>query len=1393
MPRSAKYQDALTLIGAVLLISGAARADDCNSNGVPDDADIYAGTSRDCQPNDVPDECDIAAGTSHDYNANTVPDECDPDCNGNGTPDFIDILMEHSEDCNTNGVPDECEPAEDCNTNGVQDICDLAAGTSGDCNTNAIPDECEMDCNTNGFPDDCDLAAGTSPDCNTNAIPDECETECNGNGIPDDCDLAAGTSDDCNSNGAPDECDLAAGTSPDFNTNGVPDECEEDCNTNGWPDFWEIAIGIAEDCNDNLIPDDCESQNDCQPNGILDICDLVGGTSDDCNGNAIPDECDVAAGSSDDLNSNGVPDECEFDCNSNGLPDLLDIALGTSGDCNSNAIPDECDIAACAPDDLSCADCNANGVPDECEPDCNTNGIADECDLAAIMAYNASHGTLPDEQGFTLVHSNTNPSPDYKIENGALHQGPTSLPGYQHYVSSDLLLDFTVGFQFTAVLEVVSSDYANCYGRPLAGYGIGATDDEQRVFWIWIAEDRIIVHNSTTDTSTGSSFDTTGLYHDYRFVVEESVGSLFVDEELFVSVEVGPVGQECEANTVWFGDGTSCAQSETYLRTLAYHSPADPSGGNSTDCDLNGIPDECESPDDCNTNGIQDFCDIAAGTSQDCNTNAIPDDCELADNDCNTNSVPDQCELVENDCNTNAIPDDCELVDNDCNANNIPDDCDLVAGTSNDCDGNTTPDECQPDCNTNGIADACDITGGTSADCTSNGTPDECEPDCNTNGLADSCDIGAGTSEDCTGNGVPDECETDCNSNGAADSCDIYAGTSADCNSNGVPDECDIDGGTSVDCNTNGTPDSCDIGSGTSLDLNGDGIPDECERVIFVNLDAPGADDGTSWTNAFRDLRDALGEAATNGLPTQVWVAANVYTPAGPDGNREAAFELADGVKVYGGFAGDEAAFDQRNPALNVTTLSGDLNADDETTGDNGENSHHVVTAIDTDATAALDGFTITSGNADGTDPYDRGAGLLIDEGHAMAKNCIFVQHAAQYGTVYLRESNSDLTDCRFGENSAYLGGGLYSDSGAQPTLTNCSFHQNTAHKGGAVFTGASSTPALVNCLFVGNSAEIFGGGLYVGNSSPTLTNCAFSANVAEGNGGGVYVTFGTSYVAIRNSIFWGNVDAGGQDESAQIHVAVGTVEVDYCCVQGGWTGDGGTGNTAADPLFVSPPDDGGDGWGTGDNDDLGNLRLQPGSPCTDAGDNEADTSHNTQGLQALPDTDLDQASRFLDDPQTVDTGNGDSPVVDFGPYEFWGDCNTNGVADDLDITAGTSLDCNANVIPDECDIASGSSTDANSNGVPDECENCPYIYDLSGDCFADSTDLGLFAACWLLSEGDVGWDGNACADKDFDCSGVVDATDLGLFAGAWLKAHDEIDPANYPECRTCQGDIVCP
>ena len=185
-----------------------------------------------------------------------------------------------------------------------------------------------------------------------------------------------------------------------------------------------------------------------------------------------------------------------------------------------------------------------------------------------------------------------------------------------------------------------------------------------------------------------------------------------------------------------------------------------------------------------------------------------------------------------------------------------------------------------------------------------------------------------------------------------------------------------------------------------------------------------------------------------------------------------------------------------------------------------------------------------------------------------------------------------------------------------------------------------------------------------------TMTNCTMT-----GNSSGIYNEVGV--LTLTNCILWGNI-------SGEINDSVGLAwPVTYSNIQGGYAG---TGNIDADPLFVDP--DGADNIpGTEDDD----LHLLPGSPCIDAGDNTA------PGLVGITE-DLDGNPRFVDDPGTADTGNGDPPNVDMGAYEFaacplLGDLNADLVVNGLDVMG--FLDC---LITG--DTPGGDCTCANMDGV---------------------------------------------------------------------------------------------
>ena len=126
----------------------------------------------------------------------------------------------------------------------------------------------------------------------------------------------------------------------------------------------------------------------------------------------------------------------------------------------------------------------------------------------------------------------------------------------------------------------------------------------------------------------------------------------------------------------------------------------------------------------------------------------------------------------------------------------------------------------------------------------------------------------------------------------------------------------------------------------------------------FVNEAASAGGDGTSWETAFQSIGDAL-DRTFAGFEQEVWVAAGTYATNEGEfrtvDDREATFHLHNGMKLYGGFAGNEASVDERDLENQITVLTGDLGGDDDNADANnisetyqdivGDNAYHVVTA----------------------------------------------------------------------------------------------------------------------------------------------------------------------------------------------------------------------------------------------------------------------------------------------------------------------------------------------------------------------------------------------------------------------------------------------------------------
>jgi hypothetical protein len=317
--------------------------------------------------------------------------------------------------------------------------------------------------------------------------------------------------------------------------------------------------------------------------------------------------------------------------------------------------------------------------------------------------------------------------------------------------------------------------------------------------------------------------------------------------------------------------------------------------------------------------------------------------------------------------------------------------------------------------------------------------------------------------------------------------------------------------------------------------------------VIYVDSQAGGTNDGSSWTNAYTDLQTAI--TAARFEENNIWVAAGTYKPqtsvpgTAPEQLlngvvREYHFSLKNGVGIYGGFSGTENSLADRDVMANQTVLSGDIGIE----SDPADNCYHVLyhpSSTNLDASAILDGFTITAGNADGIDVHSSGGGM------------------------YNNASSPTVTNCTFFENSAAMyGGGMYNEA-ASPSVTNCTFDNNSAGTdAGGMLNADAADPQVINTTFTGNTAGSNGGAMLNAICAPTVTNCTFTGNTAGSNGGGMYNA--SALPVVVNSIFWNNGTEIDDDSGADATVT-------YSVIQGGWSGTGSN-NSAADPLL----DDGG-------------------------------------------------------------------------------------------------------------------------------------------------------------------------------------------------------------------------
>lgn len=352
--------------------------------------------------------------------------------------------------------------------------------------------------------------------------------------------------------------------------------------------------------------------------------------------------------------------------------------------------------------------------------------------------------------------------------------------------------------------------------------------------------------------------------------------------------------------------------------------------------------------------------------------------------------------------------------------------------------------------------------------------------------------------------------------------------------------------------------------------------------ILFVNHAATGANDGTSWGDAYTDLQPAIAAV----LPGQeIWVAQGTYHPDVPNGDRLATFTLRGGISWFGGFVGAETLREQRDPSAYPTILSGDLNDDDGGgAGVNArwyhmsDNSHSVVTGANLTLPTTIAGFTITRGSFSS---IFSGSGMNLNFcSDVRIEDCRIIGNLSGSAAGMLNfASNTKVLGCYFEDNyaSGGRGGAIYHSGDWQDrdqtyllTLHDSTFFNNRsagstgAGAGGAIYAQSFAPLEVDRCLFESNRADwrfannnsaSSGGAMVILSNGSRITNSTFRGNRAH-IGGAFWMTTDTQVInclfvnneAFRQSV--GIYDYGGYAGSIYApgrFSTVGTALIDHC------------------------------------------------------------------------------------------------------------------------------------------------------------------------------------------------------------------------------------------------------
>ncbi|MEJ5359481.1 MAG: right-handed parallel beta-helix repeat-containing protein [Desulfobacterales bacterium] len=322
--------------------------------------------------------------------------------------------------------------------------------------------------------------------------------------------------------------------------------------------------------------------------------------------------------------------------------------------------------------------------------------------------------------------------------------------------------------------------------------------------------------------------------------------------------------------------------------------------------------------------------------------------------------------------------------------------------------------------------------------------------------------------------------------------------------------------------------------AGSGWDIGADEVQPALAGVWFV--DPEGRGDCTSWEKACPALAQAVLRA---GPGEEIWLRAGVH-------RLDSEIRIDRPVALYGGFAGGERRRERRDFRARQTVIAG-----------TGERRLLLLAA----AGIRLDGLVFRGGNA------------------------------AEGGAVNASGAEGfAITDCRFEENQAIVGGALFARGGSG-RVENCFFTANRALRSGGAIASENAALEVVGSIFVDNAAGASGqtltggGAVYTQGTGAVIVNATFFGNralYARNRGGALFAYLADTRV--ENSILWGNSAAIDPEVALFASPAASVAASDLD--QEGFAGS--RGNLRADPRWVDP--------------ERGDFRPAADSPCIDAG-----------------------------------------------------------------------------------------------------------------------------------------------------------------------------------------------